>query len=144
MSSEQIQATEPITTEPINGEQEQQTKPEKKKREKHVYMLHDPETFASKGRFIATGPRFAAQKAASRGFKKIYLRKTNTKKVYVYNGDIVTLDEPHVIQRGDQTITYRRKSVVKAAQKPFIYDGNIPNDDETAKDLPENPKASTV
>ena len=115
-------------------------KKERVKRQREVYMLHDPVDFSCKGRFTSTGPRFAAQKAATRGFKKIYLRKTNTKKVYVYDGDIVTLESPQVVQRGDQTITYKKKSVIKAARKPFIYEGTLPEDDD-AVDVPENPKA---
>lgn len=127
--------------EPIG--EEPPVKKERTKRKRETYMLHDPVDFSCRGKFVSTGPRFAAQKAATRGFKKIYLRKTNTKKVYCYDGDIVALPEPQVVQRGDQTITYRKKSVVKTSKKPFIYDGKLPDDDERV-DVPENPKAATA
>jgi hypothetical protein len=138
-ATDQINAANLSTTEP-NAEPTPVQK-ERVKRKREVYMLHDPVDFSCKGRFTSTGPRFAAQKAATRGFKKIYLRKTNTKKVYCYDGSIVTLDEPQVIKRGDQTITYKKKSVVKTSRKPFIYDGKLPDDDD-AVDVPENPKAA--
>jgi hypothetical protein len=136
-----IPTTEPTQTATIpTTEPSQAEKPPRVKRAREVYMLHDPVDFSCKGRFTSTGPRFAAQKAATRGFKKIYLRKTNTKKVFCYDGSIVKLETPQVIQRGDQTITYTKKSMVKTARKPFLYEGTLPADDDLSS-VPENPKA---
>jgi hypothetical protein len=132
------QAAEQVAQPPANDPAPTGAKPAKRKRK--CYMLHDPKTFECKGRFCSTGPRFAAQKAASRGHTNILLRETNTKKVYSYTGNIVKLDQPQVIQRGDQTITYTKKSVVKTSRKPFIYDGTLPDDDTC--NVPENPKAT--
>lgn len=92
-------------------------------------MLHHPETFASLGKFQSTDWRYSALKVASRGHKKILLRKTNSKVVYEYNGSVVDLEEPQIVKRGEREIQYSKKPVVKFVRK-FVYEGAIPEEEE--------------
>lgn len=96
---------------------------------KFTFMLHDPKTFESLGKYVSTDARYSALKAASRGVKDIYLRKTNSKIIYKYKGDIVTLDTPQVVKRGSREIVYSKKPVVKFQEK-FVYQGNLDLDTE--------------
>ena len=87
-------------------------------------MLHDPKTFVPLGKYVSTDARYSALKAASRGVKDICLRKTNSKIIYKYTGDIVTLDTPQIVKRGAREIVYSKKPVVKFQEK-FVYSGNL-------------------
>jgi hypothetical protein len=91
---------------------------------KSTFMLHDPKTFASLGKYVSTDARYSALKAASRGIEDIYLRKTNSKIIYHYKGSVVTLDTPQVVNRGSRQITYTKKPVVKFQSK-FVFDGDL-------------------
>ena len=98
--------------------------PVKTPRPKSTFMLHDPTTFASLGKYVSTDARYSALKAASRGIEDIYLRKTNSKIVYHYTGSVVNLDEPQIVMRGKRQIQYTKKPVVKFRGKS-VYDGDI-------------------
>jgi len=60
---------------------------------------------------------------------KILLRKTNTKLVYEFDGHVQTLDKPQVVKRGERTIEYTKKPVVKFVKK-YMYEGELPADDD--------------
>lgn len=105
------------------------------KRPKSTFMLHDPKDLASLGKYQSTDFRYAALKVASRGYKNILLRKTNTKEIREFKGDIVTLDKPKEIHRGDRVIKYSKKPVVKFVKK-WIYHG--PLDDTGEESLSNN------
>lgn len=119
--------------------QESGAKPAPRRKPRQTYMLHDPKTMACKGKFTSTDPRYAALKASSRGFTDIWLRKTNTKMIHVYEGGQKTLDTPQKVKRGDSVITYTKKPFVKSKRK-FVYTGNQALCDD-ADTVPENPKA---
>lgn len=102
------------------------------KKTKSTFMLHSPPTMSCKGKFVAADYRYAALKVASRGVADIYLRKTNSREVRVFKGSIVPLDTPKEIRRGDRTITYHNKPVVKYVRK-FVFDGTPP-DEETVEE----------
>jgi len=92
---------------------------------KLTFMLHKPGTFESLGKYVSTDYRYAALKVASRGKENpILLRKTNTKLVYEFTGNVVELDTPQVVSRGERTITYSKKPVVKFIRK-FTYEGDV-------------------
>lgn len=93
-------------------------------RPKHTFMLHDPDDLSSLGKYQSTDFRYAALKVASRGHKKILLRKTNTKEIREFKGDVVALDKPKEINRGDRVIKYSKKPVVNFVKK-WIYQGAI-------------------
>lgn len=97
-------------------------------RPKHTFMLHDPADLSSLGKYQSTDFRYAALKVASRGHKKILLRKTNTKEIREFKGDVVALDKPKEIHRGDRVIKYSKKPVVNFVKK-WIYQGSL--DDES-------------
>lgn len=96
-------------------------------KKKSTFMLHDPDTMTCKGKFVAMDFRYAALKCASRGNTTIYLRKTNTREIRVFEGAIVELEQPKEIRRGDRVITYRTKPVVKFLRK-FVFE-NAPVDE---------------
>lgn len=100
------------------------------KRPKITFMLHDPKDMSSLGKYVSTDYRYAALKVASRGHKRILLRKTNSKEVREFAGDVVPLETPKQISRGDRVINYNKKPTVKYVRK-FVYTGALP-DDETA------------
>jgi len=112
------------------------------KKARKTYMLHDAKTMKAIGRFSSTSPRSAAQKAASRGFEKILLRETGTRVIHEYEGAIVSIDPPKVVKRGDATVTFKKKSTVKAISKT-VWNGAMP-DDSAAANVVENPKAPTT
>lgn len=99
---------------------------------KSTFMLHDPKDLSSLGKYQSTDFRYAALKVASRGHKQILLRKTNTKEIREFNGDVVALDQPKEINRGDRVIKYSKKPVVKFVKK-WVYQG--PVEDETDQPL---------
>jgi len=107
---------------------------------KFTFMLHNADTFESLGKFVSTDFRYSALKVASRGHKKILLRKTNSKIVYEYTGDVVDI-EPTIVKRGEREIRYTKKPVVKFIRK-FVYDGEIPDDEpgETTAPVTTNDK----
>lgn len=94
------------------------------KKPKATFMLHDPKDMSSLGKYSSTDFRYAALKVASRGYKHILLRKTNTKEIREFTGDIVNLDKPKEIHRGDRVITYSKKPVVKFVKK-WTYQGSL-------------------
>lgn len=94
------------------------------KKPKSTFMLHDPKDLSSLGKYQSTDYRYAALKVASRGHKHILLRKTNTKEVREFTGDVVPLDKPKEIHRGDRVIKYTKKPVVKFVKK-WVYQGDI-------------------
>lgn len=100
----------------------------KTKKPKVTFMLHDAKDFASLGKYQSTDFRYAALKVASRGHKHILLRKTNTKEMREFTGDVVPLAAPKEIHRGDRVIRYTKKPVVKFVKK-FTYQGSIDDDD---------------
>lgn len=95
-----------------------------------AFMLHDPEDMSSLGKYVSTDYRYAALKVASRGHKRILLRKTNTKEVREFAGDVVPLDKPKEISRGDRVISYNKKPTVKFVRR-FVFGGTLPPE-ETA------------
>lgn len=99
------------------------------KKPKVTFMLHDPADMASLGKYVSTDYRYAALKVASRGHKRILLRKTNTKEVREFVGDVTALDTPKEIHRGDRVISYNKKPTVKFVRK-FTFDGRLPEEEE--------------
>lgn len=103
----------------------------KNKKPKCTFMLHDPADFSSLGKYQSTDFRYAALKVASRGHKTILLRKTNSKEMREFVGDVVALDTPKEIHRGDRVIKYTRKPTVKFV-RTFVFQGEVA-DEEGAK-----------
>lgn len=99
-------------------------KPAGQKKPKSTFMLHDPSDLSSLGKYQSTDFRYAALKVASRGYKQILLRKTNTKEIREFKGDILQLDQPKEIHRGDRVIKYSKKPVVKFVKK-WVYQGAL-------------------
>jgi hypothetical protein len=95
---------------------------------KSTFMLHDPQTMASLGKYQSTDFRYAALKVASRGYQNILLRKTNTKEIREFTGAVVNLENPKEIQRGNRVIRYTKKPEVKFVRK-WMYKGPIDDDD---------------
>ena len=102
-------------------------KPKAAPKPKATFMLHDPKDLSSLGKYQSTDFRYAALKVASRGHKQILLRKTNTKEVREFTGDVVALDQPKEIHRGDRVIKYSKKPVVKFVKK-WMYQGPLDAD----------------
>lgn len=96
-------------------------------------MLHDPANLSPLGKYQSTAYRYAALKAASRGFTDILLRKTNTKEIYVYKGSVVELEQPKVIERRGREIQYTKKPVVSFVRK-FLYEGTTELDGPASRD----------
>lgn len=92
---------------------------------RHTFMLHDPADMTCRGKYVSTDHRYAALKVASKGHDRILLRKTNTKEVREFRGEVVELDTPKQIMRGDRPITYSKKPRVRFVRK-FVYDGELP------------------
>lgn len=109
---------------------------------KSTFMLHDPKDLSSLGKYQSTDFRYAALKVASRGHKQILLRKTNTKEIREFTGDVVTLDQPKEIHRGNRVIKYSKKPVVKFIKK-WVYQGPI-EDDSTIGGGNDGPLAAVV
>ena len=100
---------------------------------KFTFMLHEPGTYKNLGTYKSPDPRYSALKAATRGVKDILLRKTNTKIIYKYKGDYITLDTPTVVKRGTREIKYSKKPVVKF-EKKFVYEGALNFDDDAPEE----------
>jgi hypothetical protein len=107
---------------------------EKSKPVRHTFMLHSPATMESLGKFQSSDYRYAALKVASRqhpvlkatldsgeDYSRILLRKTNTKEIREFEGRVITLDTPTEVKRGDRTISYSKKPVVKYVNR-WIFD----------------------
>ena len=103
-----------------------------KRKAKITFMMHDPRDMTSLGKYVSTDYRYAALKAASRGHKRILLRKTNSKEVREFVGDVVPLDVPKKISRGDRVIEYSKKPSVRYLRR-FVYDGDLPEDEVAAE-----------
>jgi hypothetical protein len=119
------------------------------KKPKHTFMLHaksdDPseKIGQSLGKYVSTDYRYAALKCASRGFKDILLRKTNSKVIYHYTGDILQLSEPQRVKRGDREIQYSKKPTVKFVNK-FVYEElPIANEEEKEQDTAAQEQQAT-
>ena len=95
---------------------------QKAAREKFTFMLHNPTDMTSEGKYCSSDYRYAALKCASKGVTDILLRKTNTKEIREFKGQIVDLPEPKQINRGDRVISYTRKPTVKFVRK-WLYEG---------------------
>ena len=118
---------------------EAQHKTPAKTRQRQTYMLHEVDTYFPKGKMQGSDFRYAALKAASRGHKTIWIRKTNTKEMREYSGSIVELDTPKEVKRGDRVIKYTRRPAVKFVRK-WTYQGDIATDNETpatGTDIPD-------
>lgn len=102
--------------------------PAKSRKPRITFMLHDPDSMANLGKFVSTDYRYAALKAASRGRTRILLRKTNTKEVREFTGDIVPLATPKVIQRMGREIVYQKKPKVQFV-RGFVYKGPLPTEE---------------
>jgi hypothetical protein len=107
----------------------------KTRKPKCTFMLHDPKDLSSLGKYQSTDFRYAALKVASRGHKAILLRKTNTKEMREFTGDVVPLDAPKEIHRGDRVIKYTKKPVVKFVKK-WVYAGAVDDDEVDTPDAP--------
>ena len=118
-------STAPATAEP--NATNANAKTNAKAKTKHTFMLHDPNDLSSLGKYQSNDFRYAALKVASRGHTKILLRKTNTKEIREFSGNVVELDKPKEIHRGDRVIKYSKKPVVKFVKK-WVYQGAV--DDE--------------
>ena len=97
------------------------------KKQKITFMLHDPTNMTSLGKYVSTDYRYAALKVASRGHTHIFLRRTNSKEIREFTGEVVTLPTPKQIKRGDRVIEYNKKPVVKFIRK-FVYGGQVDDD----------------
>lgn len=126
MASETPVAT-PAAAEPKPAARAPTSPAERKKHPKFTFMLHDPSDMSSLGKYVSTDYRYAALKVASRGHTRILLRKTNTKEIREFTGNVVTLDTPKEIHRGDRVIRYSKKPVVKFVKK-WVYQGAIDDD----------------
>ena len=102
-------------------------KPVRAKKPKHTYMLHNPSDMTSLGKYVSTDYRYAALKVASRGHRRILLRRTNSKEIREFEGDVVPLDTPKIIYRAGATkpIEYSRKPSVKFV-KAWTFAGLTP------------------
>jgi hypothetical protein len=92
-------------------------------------MLHEVDTYACIGKLQGSDFRYAALKAASKGHKRIWIRRTNTKEMREYAGHIIELDTPKEVKRGDRVIKYTRRPGVKFVKK-WIFEGPTDNDDK--------------
>ena len=98
--------------------------PPKKQGAKFTFMLHDPVDMSSLGKYVSTDYRYAALKVASRGHTRILLRKTNTKEIREFAGEVVPLEVPKEIHRGDRVIRYYKKPTVKFLKR-WVYAGHV-------------------
>lgn len=110
------------------------------KKPKITFMLHDPRDMSSLGKYVSTDYRYAALKVASRGHQRIMLRKTNTKEVREFTGQVVPLVNPKTINRGGREIVYNKKPAVRYV-RTFVYDGKLPEDEREEPAPPTPPTA---
>lgn len=125
----------------INTTSETAAAPTRAKKPKITFMLHDPNDMSSLGKYVSTDYRYAALKVASRGHKRILLRKTNSKEVREFVGDVVPLETPKQIHRGDRVISYNKKPTVRYVRK-FVFNGTLPADETL--DAPLTPQTAHV
>jgi hypothetical protein len=123
----------------------QNTAKPKRTRSKSVFMAHDPDTFACNGKYTSVDWRYGALKCCSRMggepgvVHNILLRKTGTKEVRQYEGNIVSLDTPQIVKRGDRVISYTKKPVVKFVKKFMWGGGEDCGEDPAAAPEPDLP-----
>lgn len=100
--------------------------PVRRKKPKYTYMLHDPSSMESLGKYVSTDYRYAALKVISRwhkhGLRRILLRRTNSKEIHEFEGSVVPLPQPKVIQRAGHEIVYHHKPDAKFV-KAWVYEG---------------------
>lgn len=81
---------------------------------KHNYVLLDARTLRDTDRvFTGASVYAAAKKAAARGAKKIFLRRTGTDTVHEYRGSVRKLKTPRVVDRNGTEIVYTKETSVK-------------------------------
>ena len=109
--------------------QQPATEKTKTKKEKSTFMLHCPNSLEALAKLSSVDFRYAALKVASRieklpenlrqedGSLRIWLRKTNTKIVREYNGNVITLETPQEVIRQGRKIVYTKKPQVKYVKK---------------------------
>jgi len=90
----------------------------------HTFMLHHPSDMSFDGTYTAPTPRAAALKAASKGVRRILLRKTNTKEIHEYSGVKQALAEPKTVERAGRTVTFAHKPVVKLV-RVWVWDSPL-------------------
>ena len=118
---------------------EAKTMEPKAKKPVSTWMLHCPKTMASVGKYNSASHRNAALKAATKGFTTIWLRPTNTKKIYVYEGSVTPV-ETKMISRGDRVIPYSKKPCAKFVET-FEYTGNQLLEDDKPNGKSESAQA---
>ena len=118
-------------TEPRASAIEPAPRPKRTPGAKFTFMLHDPADMSSLGKYVSTDYRYAALKVASRGHTRILLRKTNTKEIREFTGEVVSLDTPKEIHRGDRVIRYFKKPTVKFVRR-WVYSGAVDDDSPAA------------
>lgn len=108
----------------LQGKKKEKTPPTKS-----TFMLHCPDTLNSLAKLVASSDRYAALKCASRieklpqnlrnqdGSLRILLRKTNTKIVREFSGNVIKLDKPTEVIRQGRHIVYEKKPVCKYVGK---------------------------
>lgn len=118
----------------------QKAKAPRTKKPTLTFMLHDPETMASAGKYNSTSHRNAALKAATKGFTNILLRQTNTKTIYRYEGGSIKLDDPKNVPRGGRQIVYSKRPVA-SFKESFEYNGpKLANESSPSDNDKENDK----
>ena len=81
---------------------------------KKHYVLLDARTLRDTDSvFTGASVYAAAKKAAARGAKKIFLRRTGTDTVHEYKGSVRKLKTPRVVERNGTEIVYTKETSVK-------------------------------
>jgi len=111
-----------MATTKVSKDAPSEPRPRGTPREKFTFMLHNKSDMSPAGKYASSDYRYAALKCASKGVEDILLRRTNTKEIREFKGQIVVLDKPKEINRGDRVITYTRKPTVKFVKK-WSYNG---------------------
>jgi len=84
---------------------------------KHNYVLVDPRTKKDTAHvFSGTSAHAAAMKAATRGSKKILLRRTGADAVVEYSGSVRKLKTPKVVERNGVDVVYTKATSVRRVQ----------------------------
>lgn len=121
------QPEEPQT--PAHIEEDHKKKSSQTGSTKQTFMLHCPFTRKSLAKLCASSDRYAALKCASRmnklpenlkmedGSIRILLRKTNSKIVREFKGNVITLETPQEVYRQGRKIVYTKKPTCKLVRK---------------------------
>jgi hypothetical protein len=81
---------------------------------KHNYVLVDSKTKRDTAHmFTGSSAHAAAMKAASRGHKKILLRRTGGDVVHEYKGSVRKLKTPKVVSRNGVDVVYTKETSVR-------------------------------